>query len=465
MWRRSVVLGAVLVCALAACGGGSAKSGSGSGTSSEKCPLAALTSAKKPVEITYWHAMTRASQDELQKLTDAFNKRQSEIHVTLSGAASYPDNLTRFKAGLGTGQLPDLFQGEETTLQTMIDSNGVLPIQTCIDADHATTADLVPRVKAYFTVRDVLWPMPFNDSNPILYYNRAAFQKAGLDPDKPPKTLAEVKADSEQIVKSGATPYGIALKSDSWLFEHWIAKSGNTLVNNGNGRQARATSVTFDQQAGTDLFAWMNDMVKSKLALSTGTADIDHYLAVANQRAAMTIDTSAALGTISQILSSGQFRAVKLGTGPMPGPDSAEGGVLVGGGANYIVNKSSPEKQAAAYEFAKYLVEPQVQAEWAAATGYVPVSTKAATLPPLTTKWAQQPGYKIAYEQLLQGPINDATAGPVIGPYGAAGQGVRGAIIDGMQRMLTENVPPATALKNAANQANAAIADYNARVG
>src|SRR5207244_11521289 len=59
---------------------------------------------------------------------------------------------------------------------------------------------------------------------------------------------------------------------------------------------------------------------------------------------------------------------VKLGVGAMPGPNNPEGGVLVGGAANFIVNKSSPAEQAAAFEFAKYLAEPQVQSDWAAAT-------------------------------------------------------------------------------------------------
>ena len=69
----------------------------------------------------------------------------------------------------------------------------------------------------------------------------------------------------------------------------------------------------------------------------------------------MTIDTSAALGTITQLFAAGQYKNVELGVGSMPGPASPDGGVLVGGAANYIVNKSSPEKQAASYEFAKYL--------------------------------------------------------------------------------------------------------------
>jgi sn-glycerol 3-phosphate transport system substrate-binding protein len=424
-----------------------------------------LAGAKKPVQITYWHAMTRANDEELRRLTSAFNASQSEVHVTLSAAPSYPDNLTRFRSGLATGALPDLLQGEETVLQTMIDSNAVLPVAACLRADHADTSDLVPRVVAYYSVKGVLWPMPFNDSNPILYYNKAVFAKAGLDPNRPPTTLDAVQADSRRIVESGAAPYGIAIKTDSWIFEHWLAKAGDTVVNNGNGRNARATAVTFNDATGLELFRWVDDMVKSKLALSTGTGDIDHYLAVGNVRAAMTIDSSAALGTISQLLGSGQFASVKLGVGPMPGPESPQGGVLVGGAANYIMKRSAPEKQAAAYRFAKFLAQPTTQAQWAAATGYVPVSTGATKLSPLVERWKAQPGYKVAYDQLLAGPLNDATAGPVIGAYGARGQGLRGAVIDGIQRMLTEGLSPKDAIAAAARQANAAIVEYNSRVG
>ena len=110
---RRPALGVILVVslavfALAGCGGGSSKSssaGGGGSTTLPPCPLASLQSAKKPVEITYWHAMTVANEDELKKLTAQFNAQQHDVHVTLSGAPSYPDNLTRLKSGVDTGVL------------------------------------------------------------------------------------------------------------------------------------------------------------------------------------------------------------------------------------------------------------------------------------------------------------------------------------------------------------------------
>jgi sn-glycerol 3-phosphate transport system substrate-binding protein len=465
---RLTALAGAFAIAMTGCGGGSGNPQAGGTTgkaSLPACPLAALRSAKKPVEITYWHAMTRANEDELKKLTDDFNTRQHDVHVTLSASATYTDNTTRFKAGLTTGALPDLMQGEDSSLQTLIDSQVILPAASCLEADGKDTSDLVPRVVAYYSVNNILYPMPFNDSNPILYYNKAAFRKAGLDPDKPPVTFEQVRADSRKIVDSGAAQFGIALKTDSWPIEHWLAKSGKTIVNNDNGRKARATKVTFDGAAGIAVFRWIDDMVKSKLALSTGTSDLDHYFAVGNGRAGMTIDTSAALGTISQLFASGHYKNVDLGVGAMPGPSSPDGSVLVGGAANYIVNKSAPEKQAAAYEFAKFLAEPKSQSEWAAATGYVPVSKSAAAMSPLEERYAAEPQYKVAYDQLLAGPVNAATSGPVLGAYGSAREGMRGAIVDALSRMLDGNLPPERAVADAAKQANAAIEDYNSRIG
>jgi sn-glycerol 3-phosphate transport system substrate-binding protein len=475
MTRRSLrcaTTAAALALALAGCGGGGSTNTGGGATAATgakkslpACPLAALRDAKKPVNITYWHALVRANEDEIKKLTTQFNAQQHDVHVTLSASASYTDNFTRFKAGLSTGALPDLMQGEDASLQAMIDSQAVLPAASCLQADGATASDLIPRVVAYYSVNDVLYPMPFNDSNPVLYYNKKVFQRAGLDPNKPPSTFAEVKADARKIVQSGAAQFGIALKTDSWPIEHWLAKAGDAFVNNDNGRKARATKVTFDDATGVSVFSWFDDMVKSKLALSTGTNDYNHYLAVGNGQAAMTIDTSAALGTISQLFASGQYKNVQLGVGPMPGPTSPNGSVLVGGAANYIVNKSAPEKQAAAYEFAKFLAQPDTQSKWAAATGYVPVSKSAANMSPLAEQYARQPEYKVAYDQLLNGPVNPATAGPVIGAYGSTHEGVRGAVADGLSRMLDGKLTPEQAIASAAAEANAAIADYNSRIG
>ena len=143
----------------------------------------------------------------------------------------------------------------------------------------------------------------------------------------------------------------------------------------------------------------------------------------------------------------------------MPGP-KGKGGVLVGGAALYMPKRSTPEKQAAAWDLIKFLVSTQSQAEWAAGTGYVPLRQSAADTPEIKALWAKEPGYKVAYDQLVGGVQNTATAGPVIGPY----QEIRDFVLAAEQRMFTQGLAPQAALTRAAKDANQALDGYNARV-
>lgn len=425
------------------------------------CPLGSIAKAAKPVQITLWHALTRANEQTLQTLVTKFNSSQSDIKVNLVNQTSYGDDYQKFLAGLSSGDLPDIVQIEDIRLQAMIDTRAVLPVQSCIDAEHYDTADFLSRVIQYYSQSSVLYPMPFNDSNPVLYYDRNAFTKAGLDPDKPPTTLDEVKADAVKI-KAAGYKAGFALKLDPWHLEQWSAKAGADYVDHGNGRTGRATKAVFDGAAGQQIFGWVSDMVHSGLAITnsaTGPSAFDNLLAIRSHDAGMTIDTSAALGTISQVLASGQGGGVSLGVAPMPGP-VGEGGVLVGGAALYISRKSAPEKQEAAWVLAKFLDQPDSQADFAAGTGYIPIRKSSVTRPAIQKLWATNPGYKVAYDQLVQGIENSATAGPVIGDY----QGVRDVVLAAEQSMFASGVTPAAALAKAQADATAKIQDYNSRV-
>jgi sn-glycerol 3-phosphate transport system substrate-binding protein len=133
----------------------------------------------------------------------------------------------------------------------------------------------------------------------------------------------------------------------------------------------------------------------------------------------------------------------------------------VGGGSLYIVNQSSPAKQAAAWEYAKFLNEPEQVATWAAGTGYIPTRESAVELPAVQQRWAEIPGFQVAYDQLLQGKNNLKTAGPVIGAF----QAVRAVVEEQETAMLNDGKSPKAALRDAKEQSTGEIEDYNSRVG
>jgi sn-glycerol 3-phosphate transport system substrate-binding protein len=155
--------------------------------------------------------------------------------------AGYIESLQKYKAGLSNGDLPDLAQFEETSVQTLLDSQSTVTLQDCADADHYDMSDYIPRTISYYTVNQKLRALPWPVSNPILLYDKSKFRAAGLDPDKPPETLDDLRAMSRQIVASGATKYGIALRTQDYFNEFFYAKAGQQYVN--HGPEGRATGA------------------------------------------------------------------------------------------------------------------------------------------------------------------------------------------------------------------------------
>ncbi len=317
---------------------------------------------------------------------------------------------------------------------------------------------------SYFTITGTTYAMPFNVSGPVLYYNKKAFTAAGLDPNKPPATLDEVRAAAEKLKSSGAvTKAGLGLKVEPGFFQHWTAMAGKLFVNNSNGRKARATKSAFNSATGVEVFTWLSGMVKDGLAVTnpdSGQSSFDDLIGIGTGSQAMAIDTQRVTGHGEGGARLGVYPNVEIGVSPMPGP-SGNGGVLVSGGALFMVNKSAPEKQAAAWQYLKFLDGTEQQAIWAAGTGYVPIRKSAAASKTMTDFWAANPLFKVAYDQLLAGADTPAGVGAVMGPAPAVNDIVR----DAENSMFLQGTDPKTALKDAAAKVDAAIKDYNTRIG
>ncbi|MCB0959379.1 MAG: ABC transporter substrate-binding protein [Acidimicrobiales bacterium] len=468
MSARGRLLGGLLAAALVAgslgaCSPDDAEGGTFDATvDPADCGLDALAAATGPVEITFWHTMARSNAEWLEAATDEFNRSQDRVHVALAQQPNYQDAFTKYKAGLQSGDLPDLVQMEETVVQQMIDSRSTIPVQACIDAEDYDLEPFLPRALAYYEAGGVQRAMPWSISNPILFYDRGAFERAGLDPDRPPQTLEEVREYSEQLVDAGVVEHGISLKIAPYIYEFLLAKSGGEYVNHGNGRRARADEVNFDSDTSIAILRWWDEMVSDGLALNTGADpnNIDHLLALANGGAAMTIEASGAIGPVEAVLSSGDFGALAFGTGPLPSLEGG-GGVPVGDGALWLPKASSKAKRAAAWTFATFLTSAEQQAGLAVAGGYVPARTDATEVPELVAQWEAKPFYRTAYDQLVAGPVDDATVGSLIGDY----QAVRNSIRDALIRTLRNGDDPADAARDAKAEADIAVQEYNDRVG
>jgi len=435
-----------------------------------QCPTDALASASGPVQLTFWHGMSGPLNAALQQLTDTYNASQSKVKVTLI-QGTYEQTIDKYLQS-GQSSRPDLVQMPEYMVQSMVDSKSAVPVEACMKSSGFDSSAFLPTGLAAYATQGVQWSMPFNISNPVLYYNKGMFKLAGLDPEKPPVSLDDLRADSAAIVQSGAAKYGLALDSgfDSgggWYIEQWFAKAGEFYADNHNGRSARATQVLYNNPTGQSLLTFMQSMLTDGLAVNVGdnaTTGFDNLLKLgdATEPAAMTIATSASTATVISVLGSGQFPQITnadIGVAAMPGP-GGKPGALVGGGSLWVVASGDPVRTAAAWDFITYLTGAQQQSQWASATGYVPVRTDALTLDPLKTKLATDPRFKVPYDQLLASPDLPTSVGPILGPL----REVRTVTAQAVAAILG-GADVATSLAAAVQQADALIADYNARNG
>ncbi|MGA2835139.1 MAG: ABC transporter substrate-binding protein [Acidimicrobiales bacterium] len=440
---------------------GSSSTTAASTTSSTACSPAALDGASAPVTVSFWESMPRANGQTLQALTNAFNASQSRVHVDLVVQTSYDDTWQKYQAGLNDGELPDVVQLQDTDTQGAIDTQSIQPVQNCMEGFHYSVGDLLPRALAYWKVDGIQQAMPFAVSGPVLYYNKLAFQKAGLDPDRPPATLAQLVTDAKILKDAGQG--GMGLKLDPWYVETELATTDQLFVNNDNGRTARATQAVFDTPTGVQIFSDLDQLVSSGDAdtnSANGADAYDNLLGVGSGKYAMTVDTSAALGTIEQLLS--QYPNVQLGVAHLPTLQATPtGGVEPGGSALWISKRASPAEQAASWEYVAFLDSTASQATWSAGTGYIPLRTSSAESPTIQNLWATNPQFEVAYTQLTSGIESAATAGAVLGPY----DDVRTAVVDAEESMFTNGVSPTTALARAKAATDTLITNYNQRIG
>ena len=225
-----------------------------------------------------------------------------------------------------------------------------------------------------------------------------------------------------------------------------------------------ATKVLYDGPAGVELLTFVQDMVNDGLAFYVGgnSGGQDNFLKLADaaEPAAMTLGTSAALGTVIDAVDGGLVAGITgddIGIGPLPGP-SGTPTALVGGAALYVVADHGDETAAAAWDFITFLVSPESQSEWAVQTGYVPVRTDALDIEPVASTYIDDPRFRVAYDQLVDSPDEPALQGPILGPQRDVRVVTARAVAE-----IFDGGDVQAALSNAASQSNALITEYNAR--
>ncbi|MCU0268980.1 MAG: extracellular solute-binding protein [Acidimicrobiales bacterium] len=475
-WLLALLMSTALTAA--SCGGGDASDGTtgdtAAGRSLPPCPLEALDAAEEPVEVVVWHSLQAKQDDTLVELADEYNASQDKVRVRMENQAATDEELLRtFTAAVPSRQLPGLFVANDTMTQLLIDSDVVLPAQSCVDASGYDLRPFAPTVLAYYTVDGVLWAGSANPGSALVYYNKDHFREAGLDPEQPPRTLDELRTMAEQIRAAGVTETPFVHEVASYKTEFWLTGARAPIVDNDNGRSAPATRATLsDNPAALELFEWFAGMEADGLLLPVPVAEgqINQYLAMATEQASIIVESSSASTSVEAFLvgdldaseaglgSDVEQVGFDVGAGAFPGIDEP-GRTQMGGPAWYIMSTTPPEVQAAAWDFLTFMNAEHAQTRMLTGGSFLPFRTSAADTPEAREFFASSLAgswLEVANEQV--GTIDPTFPGPLIGPYDRT----RDTLRDALTRVVLEGQDPRASLDQAQQEVDDALGAYAA---
>jgi sn-glycerol 3-phosphate transport system substrate-binding protein len=182
--------------------------------------LAGAGPAEAVVEIQWWHAMDGPLEEWVKELGEGFNKSQSEYHVNVVYKGNYTEVMTGAIAAFRAKQQPHIVQVFEVGTATMMAAKGAIKPVYELMTDAGEKFDpkvYLPAVTGYYTTADGrMLSLPLNSSTPVLYYNKDAFKKAGLDPNKPPRTWPEM-GDYGKKLQAAGLPCGFSSQWQQWI--------------------------------------------------------------------------------------------------------------------------------------------------------------------------------------------------------------------------------------------------------
>ena len=416
--------------------------------------------AADKINVQFWHAMGGWRIELLQEMANDFMALHPDINIDVQYTGSYGDTINKLNVAIQSNVSPHVVQGYDIATQMLIDGEIAIPMQDLIDADPSfDIGTFMPQVLNYYRVGGKLYCMPFNSSNAIMFYNKTLFKKAGLDPNKPPKTYEELFEYAKKLTtkddKGNVVQAGVTWNLHTWFFEQFLAVQNAPMVDNNNGRTERPTKAIFNSNAGLKIFTFWNDLTKNGYMINT---KIEDWTGARNlfisQKVAMIITSTS---DVALMVTSAQENDFELGTAFIPGPADAEsGGVVIGGGSLWMVAGKPEEETKAAWEFVKFMAESAQQIKWHTGTGYFPVRKDAVEDLLSQGYYSESPHNLTAILQLLLSTQNYNTNGAIIGAF----REVRSIIESNIQKMLNGDLTPEDALVTAEKESTEAIRDY-----
>lgn len=406
------------------------------------------TTTTEPMELTmYFPVSVGGGPDALiDDLCAQYHEENPNITVTPVYAGSYADTRTKVQAAIKGGNTPDL------AIMFSIDLYSLLAMDAIADIDSfCTTEEDQEWLNGFYdgfmmNSRDgeTTYGIPWQRSTIVLYYNKDAFEAAGLDPEQPPTTWDELYEDAQKltITENGqTTQYGIQIPSDGyayWMLQTFCVQQDGFNLMNDTGTE----TYYDDDRTATGLKFWKSlseDGSQPSGIVAWATTPSDFL----EGKTAMMYHTT---GNLTNVKNNATF---DFGVAMLPENESF--GSPTGGGNFYIFKGVSEERQQAAFDFIKWMTDDERVAQWSIDTGYVATRPGAYETDRMKKYAEEFPYCLVARDQLEYGYAELST-------YNQAE--VQKAIDDAISYVMTDQQDVETALAAAQQTADGILQAY-----
>ena len=373
--------------------------------------------AQAVTEIQWWHSMTGVLNDRVNEIAQKFNASQSDYKVTAVFKGQYDESMAAAIAAYRSGNPPQIVQVFEVGTATMMAAKGAIKPVYQLMAESGEKFDpkaFLPAVSGYYSdTQGHLLSMPFNSSTQVMYINKDAFKKAGLDPSAPPKTWPEVGAAAEKL-KAAGMACGFTTGWQSWVqLESFSAWHNVPFGTKENGFGGLDTRLTFNGPVQVRHIQNLGDW--SKKGFFTYAGRKDEPLAKFTSGDCGIITTSS--GSYANIKANAKFDWSVAQLPYYADVQGAPQNTIIGGATLWVLTQKNPDVYKGIAKFFTFLASPEIQSDWHQKTGYVPITLAAYDLTKTQGFYEKNPGTDIAIKELTNKPPTANSKGVRFGNF------------------------------------------------
>ena len=358
-------------------------------------------------EIQWWHAMTGGNNEVVVKLANDFNAAQSDYKVVPTYKGGYADTMNAGIAAFRAGNAPHIMQVFEVGTATMMAATGaVKPVHVMMkeaSEKFDSNAYLSGITGYYSTAKGEMLSLPFNSSSTVMWINKDALKKAGIN--EIPRTWPEVFEAAKKLKKDHPT-CGFSNAWVTWVnLEQLSAWHNQPLSTKANGLDGFDTVLEFNHDLQVKHLQNLIDLQKDKTYDYSGRTNTGEGRFTSGE-CPIFLTSSGFFGNVK---SNAKFDWTNA---PMPYYPDAKGAPqnsIIGGASLWVMGGKKPEEYKGVAKFMAFLSRPDIQMDWHTTTGYVPITQASYDLTRKSGFYDKNPGADMPVKQLtLHAPTTNS---------------------------------------------------------